>query len=65
MLSAGAFLLISAAAGVMRLAPARGGALVTIGAVLLAVSAAALGAGTMMLGTVIGMLTPAHAALAT
>lgn len=36
----------------------------TTGAVLACISATALGAGTLMLGTVMGMLTPAHAALA-
>ena len=63
-LSAGAFLLISAMIGAMRLAQGRGGPLVTVGAVLTFVSAAALGAGTLMLGVVMGMLTPGHAALA-
>jgi hypothetical protein len=63
-LSAGAFLVIAAMAGAMRLAPQRGGALVTTGAVLACISAAGLAAGTLMLGTVMGMLTPAHAALA-
>jgi hypothetical protein len=63
-LSAGAFLLISAMVGAMRLAPGRGGPLVTIGAILTCVSAVGLGAGTLMLGVVMGMLTPAHAALA-
>jgi hypothetical protein len=63
-LSAGAFLLISAMTGAMRLAPGRGGTLVTVGAVLTFISAAALGAGTLMLGVVMGTLTPAHAALA-
>jgi hypothetical protein len=63
-LSAGAFLLISAMTGAMRLSPGRGGTLVTVGAVLTFISAAALGAGTLMLGVVMGMLTPAHAALA-
>jgi hypothetical protein len=63
-LSAGAFLLIGAMVGAMRLAPGRGGPLVTIGAILTCISAAALGAGTLMLGAVMGMLTPAHAALA-
>lgn len=63
-LSAGAFLLISAMAGAMRLATGRGGPLVTAGAILTCLSAAALGAGTLMLGVVMGMLTPAHAALA-
>jgi hypothetical protein len=63
-LSAGAFLLTSAMTGAMRLASGRGGTLVTVGAVLTFISAAALGAGTLMLGVVMGMLTPAHAALA-
>lgn len=63
-LSVGAFLLISAMTGAMRLAQGRGGALVTAGAVLTFISSAALGAGTLMLGVVMGMLTPAHAALA-
>lgn len=62
--SAGAFLMIPAMAGMMRLAPSRGGALVTTGAVLASISAAALGAGTLMLGVVMGMLVPAHASLA-
>jgi len=62
--SAGAFLMIPAMAGMMRLAPGRGGALVTTGAVLASISAAALGAGTLMLGVVMGMLVPAHASLA-
>jgi hypothetical protein len=63
-LSAGAFLVISAMVGAMRLAPDRGGPLVTVGAILTCISAAALGAGTLMLGVVMGMLTPAHADLA-
>jgi hypothetical protein len=62
--SAGAFLLIPAMAGAMRLSPGRGGALVTAGGLLACIAAASLGAGTLMLGTVIGMLTPAHAGLA-
>jgi hypothetical protein len=62
--SAGAFLVIAAMVGAMRLASGRGGTLVTIGAVLSCISAASLGAGTLMLGLVMGMLTPAHAALA-
>ena len=62
--SAGAFLVMAAMVGAMRLAPGRGGILVTIGAVLACISAASLGAGTLMLGIVMGMLTPAHAALA-
>lgn len=63
-LSAGAFLLIPAMIGAMRLAPGRGGALVTIGGLLASIAAAGLGAGTLMLGAVIGMLTPAHSDLA-
>jgi hypothetical protein len=62
--SAGAFLLIPAMIGAMRLAPGRGGPLVTAGGLLACIAAAALGAGTLMLGLVIGMLTPAHASLA-
>jgi len=62
--SAGAFLLIPAMLGAMRLAPDRGGALVTAGGVIAGISAASLGAGTLMLGIVMGMLTPAHAGLA-
>ena len=62
-LSAGAFLVIAAMVGAMRLAPERGGALVTAGGVLACISAAGLGAGTLMLGTVMGMLTPGHAGL--
>ncbi len=62
--SAGAFLLIPAMIGAMRLAPGRGGPLVTAGGLLAGIAAAALGAGTLMLGVVIGMLTPAHADLA-
>ena len=62
--SAGAFLLIPAMIGAMRLAPGRGGPLVTAGGLLASIAAAALGAGTLMLGLVIGMLTPAHADLA-
>lgn len=62
--TAGAFSIIPAMAAMMRLAPARGGLLVTAGAVIASVSAASLGAGTLMLGTVMGMLTPAHASLA-
>jgi hypothetical protein len=62
--SAGAFLVIAAMAGAMRLAPARGGPLVTIGAVLACISAASQGAGALMLGVVMAMLTPAHAGLA-
>jgi len=62
--SAGAFLVIAAMVGAMRLASGRGGTLVTIGAVLSCISAASLGAGTLMLGLVMAMLTPAHAALA-
>jgi hypothetical protein len=63
-LSAGAFLLICAMIGAMRLATGRGGPLVTAGAILTCISAAGLGAGTLMLGVVMGMLTPAHAGLA-
>ena len=63
-LSVGAFLLISAMIGAMRLATGRGGPIVTAGAILTCISAAALGAGTLMLGVVMGMLTPAHAGLA-
>jgi len=62
--SAGAFLTIAAMAGAMRLTPGRGGALVTAGAAVACAAAASLGAGTLMLGTVMGMLTPGHAALA-
>lgn len=56
--------LVSLGRGGPGLAPGRGGTLVTVGAVLTFISAAALGAGTLMLGVVMGMLTPAHAALA-
>jgi hypothetical protein len=62
--SAGAFLVIPAMIGAMRLAPSRGGPLVTAGGLLACIAAAALGAGTLMLGLVIGMLTPADASLA-
>jgi hypothetical protein len=62
--SAGAFLVIPAMIGAMRLAPSRGGPLVTAGGLLACIAAAALGAGTLMLGLVIGFLTPAHASLA-
>jgi hypothetical protein len=62
--SAGAFLLVPAMIGAMRLAPGRGGPLVTAGGLLACIAAVALGAGTLMLGVVIGMLTPAHADLA-
>jgi hypothetical protein len=62
--SAGAFLVIPAMIGAMRLAPGRGGPLVTAGGLLASIAAAGLGAGTLMLGLVIGMLTPAHASLA-
>jgi hypothetical protein len=62
--SAGAFLVIPAMIGAMRLAPGRGGPLVTVGGLLACIAAAGLGAGTLMLGVVIGMLTPAHASLA-
>lgn len=62
--SAGAFMVIAAMVGAMRLAPDRGGALVTVGGVLACISAASLGAGTLMLGAVMGMLTPGHAGLA-
>ena len=61
----GAFLLIPGMAGLMRLAPARGGRWATIGGVLAGIALAGLGAGNLMFGVVLGMLTPVHSDLAT
>lgn len=61
----GAFLLIPAMAGLMRLTPSRGGRLTTIGGNLAGIALAGLGAGNLMFGVVLGMLTPTHNNLAT
>jgi hypothetical protein len=65
LIAIGAFLLIPAMAGLMRLTPARGSRLTTIGGILAGVALAGLGAGNLMFGVVLGMLTPAHNDLAT
>jgi hypothetical protein len=65
LIAIGAFLLIPATAGLMRFAPARGGRFTTIGGILAAVALAGLGAGNLMFGIVLGMLTPAHSDVAT
>jgi MFS family permease len=51
--------------GMVRFAPARGGALVTIGAALATIGAIGAGAGNAMFGMVLGSLLPAHPDLAT
>ncbi len=61
----GAFLLVPGMAGLMRLVPARGGRWATIGGVLAGIALAGLGAGNLMFGVVLGMLTPAHGDVAT
>jgi hypothetical protein len=61
----GAFLLIPAMAGLMRLAPARGGRFTTVGGIFAGIALAGLGAGNLMFGVMLGMLTPAHSDIAT
>lgn len=65
LLAAGAFLLIPAAIGLMRLAQPRGAVVVVTGGVLSGIAAAVLGGGYLLMTVVIGMLTPAHADAAT
>jgi hypothetical protein len=64
LLSAGSFLFIPAAIGLLRLARPRGSALVTVGAVLTGIAAAIMGAANLMSTIVQGALTPGHMDLA-
>jgi len=64
MIAFGVLLLPLSFVGLMRFAPARGGALVTIGAALATIGALAAGAGNAMFGMVLGSLLPAHPDLA-
>ncbi|WP_185277221.1 hypothetical protein [Leifsonia shinshuensis] len=65
MIAFGVLLLPLSFVGMMRFAPARGGALVTIGAALATIGAIGAGAGNAMFGMVLGSLLPAHPDLAT
>ncbi|MEN2737474.1 hypothetical protein ABCS02_06760 [Microbacterium sp. X-17] len=64
MIAFGVLLLPLSFVGMMRFAPARGGALVTIGAALATIGAVGAGAGNAMFGMVLGSLLPAHPGLA-
>jgi hypothetical protein len=65
LLTAGTFLLIPAALGLLRLASGRGRPVAVTGAVMSGVAAAVLGGGTLMRTVVFGFLTPSHADVAT
>jgi hypothetical protein len=65
LLTAGTFLLIPAALGLLRLAAGRGRPVAVTGAVMSGVAAAVLGGGTLMRTVIFGFLTPAHADVAT
>lgn len=60
LIATGALLLIVNAVGFLRLAPDRGGIIVTIGGVLVSVAALGLGVGNGMFGVVMGSLVPGH-----
>jgi hypothetical protein len=62
----GAFLLIPAMAGLMRLAPARGGRFTTVGGIFAGIALAGLGAGNLMFGAALESQnsTPASASAA-
>lgn len=65
LLTAGAFLLIPSAIGLMRLAQPKARAVVVTGGVMSGIAAAILGGGYLMMTVIMGMLTPAHAEVAT
>lgn len=65
LLTAGTFLLIPSALGLIRLAASRGRTVAVTGAVLSGAAAAVLGGGTLMRTVIFGFLTPAHDDVAT
>ncbi len=65
LLTAGAFLLIPSAVGLMRLAQAKARTVVVTGGVMSSIAAAVLGGGYLMMTVIMGSLTPAHADVAT
>jgi hypothetical protein len=65
LLTAGAFLLIPAAIGLMRLAQPKARVVVVTGGVLSGIAAAVLGGGYLMMTVVFGCLTPDHEDVAT
>lgn len=65
LLTAGAFLLIPSAIGLLRLAQPKARAVVVTGGVMSGIAAAILGGGYLMMTVIMGMLTPAHADVAT
>jgi hypothetical protein len=64
LLTAGSWLFVPASIGLLRLAPARGRTVVTVGAVVAGVSGVAVGAANLMQTVVFGALTPGHLGIA-
>lgn len=65
LLTAGAFLLVPSSIGLMRLAQPKARVVVVTGGVMSGIAAAILGGGYLMMTVIMGMLTPAHADVAT